>query len=419
MKTRGVKVWAAYAALAILPVAACSPANVAQKNRSGDTVLNWYMAPDRVDAKALASTCSLASSGDYEIKVRELPADADARRSELIRRLAAKDPSIDLISLDTEFTAEFAAAKLLAPVPDDLEPALVKDVFPAALEASSYDGELVSAPWWFDPQLLWFRGTVAERAGLDMTKPVRWDDLIEGARRVGTTIEMEDLSGTGLVDWVTGLLSAAGGKVVNGPGRNATVGIDTVAGQDAASVIAHYQESGVGSGPSANALKSFAGSRGGFLLASTSVISDPAVAAIAAGMQWAPWPTIETGGASVAPLSGRGLAVSLYSPSSELAFDAIECLTSAQTMEALMVSSGHSSARATTYGTDEINTAYPMATVARQSVENGASVPVTPYWSQISDGITASWRPLSAVTAVQTPKDSQRVVTALLAGELP
>ena len=414
-----MRVWAACAALVLLPVAACSPANVAQKNKTGDTVLNWYMPPDRVDARALASSCSLASSGDYEMVVRELPADAQTSRSELIRRLSAKDPSIDLISLDTEFTAEFSAAKLLAPIPDDLEPAFVKDIFPAALEASSYDGELVSVPWWFDPQLLWFRGTVAERAGLDMTKPVLWDDLIEGARRVGTTIEIEDPSGTGLGEWVTGLVSAAGGKVVSGSGRNATVGIDSAAGQDAAGVIQHYAESEVGSGPSVDALKSFAGSRGGFLVASTSVISDPAVAAIAAGMHWAPWPTIDTGGTSIAPLSGRGLAVSLYSPSSELAFKAIKCLTTAPTMEALMVSSGHSSARATTYDAEEFTTAYPMAQVARQGVEGGASVPATPYWPQISGGIAATWLPLSAVTAVQTPRNSQRVVEALLAGKLP
>ena len=405
--------------MALSLVVACSPANVAQTNNSGTTVLNWYMPPDRVDASALASTCSLASSGDYEINVRNLPADAQSVRSELIRRLASKDPSIDLIGLDTEFTAEFAAAKLLAPVPDDLEPEFVKDVFPTALAASSYDGELVSIPWWFDPQLLWFRGTVAEHAGLDMTTPVRWEDLIEGARRVGTSIEIEDLRGTGLVDWVTGLVSAAGGKVVNSSGRNATVDLDSPAGRDAAGVIAYYQESGVGSGPSADALKSFAGSRGGFLLASTSAISDPAVASIAAEMQWAPWPIIETGSASVAPLSGRGLAVSLYSPNSELAFDAIECLTSAQSMEALMVTSGHSSARSTTYDTEEINASYPMAKVTRQSVLDGASVPVSPYWSQISAGIMGSWLPLSSVAIVQTPKDSQRVVEALLAGELP
>ena len=304
-------------------------------------------------------------------------------------------------------------------MPDDLEPEFVKDVFPTALAASSYDGELVSIPWWFDPQLLWFRGTVAEHAGLDMTTPVRWEDLIEGARRVGTSIEIEDLRGTGLVDWVTGLVSAAGGKVVNSSGRNATVDLDSPAGRDAASVIAYYQESGVGRGPSGDALKSFAGSRGGFLLASTSAISDPAVASIAAEMQWAPWPIIETGSASVAPLSGRGLAVSLYSPNSELAFDAIECLTSAQSMEALMVTSGHSSARSTTYDTEEINASYPMAKVTRQSVLDGASVPVSPYWSQISAGIMGSWLPLSSVAIVQTPKDSQRVVEALLAGELP
>ncbi len=61
---------------------------------------------------------------------------------------------------------------------------------PAALAAATYDGQLAVAPWWFDPQLLWYRGNIAERAGLDTTKPMSWDELIAGAERLGVTVQM-------------------------------------------------------------------------------------------------------------------------------------------------------------------------------------------------------------------------------------
>ncbi|MEH3033512.1 MAG: hypothetical protein PGN07_05610 [Aeromicrobium erythreum] len=84
-------------------------------------------------------------------------------------------------------------------------------MFPAALRASSEDGRLVAAPWWIDPYLLWYRGLSAERAGLDATKPVTWDDLLAGAERVGGTVQIDDPDGQGLASWVDALVRGAAG----------------------------------------------------------------------------------------------------------------------------------------------------------------------------------------------------------------
>ena len=220
--------------------------------------LTWYVGPDRADTTALARTCTAAADGAYEIRVKQLPTDVNARHAMLVRRLQAKDTSIDLLSLDSAFTAEFSAAQFLAPLPEELKAAFGKDIAPAALAAATYDGQLAVAPWWFDPQLLWYRGNVAERAGLDTTKPISWDDLVAGAERLGVTIQMADDDGTGLAQWVNALVAGAGGKLIDGTGRDAKVGLDSDAGRAAASVVEFYLDADRGPGPSKDALKKFA-----------------------------------------------------------------------------------------------------------------------------------------------------------------
>ena len=410
----------AFAAILVFALlAACSPGIKSDKNSAGATILHWYVGPDRVDTKALAKACSQGSGGDYELKVEQLPADADQRHNLLIRRLSAKDPSIDLIGLDDSFTAEFATAQLLAPIPDDLVPEYSKDIFPKALAAATFDGALVAAPWWFDPQLLWFRGAVGERAGLDMTKAVTWENLISGAARVGVGVEIDDANGRGVPDWVSALVSAGGGQIVNGVGRSSLVGLDTLAGRQAAGVVQFYHEASIGPGPSADALKKFAGTDGGFLLAPSSVVSDPALAAVAGEMQWAPYPVIDASSASVAPLAGVALAVPLYAPRSDLSYKAISCLTDQPLMQALMSSAGHSSSRATTYDLSAVASSYPMAAVTKNAVMTGNAVPQTPYWQLVRASLLDTWLPLASVEASTTPAASQKSVVARLAGDLP
>lgn len=398
-------------AVGLVTLAACGSS---EPTSGSAPTLNWYVGPDRVDAAALAKACT---TGDYTIAVKQLPTNINDRHAALVRRLAAKDTSIDVLSLDSEFTAEFAAAQYLAPVPDDLAPAYSKDIVPTALAAATYDGSLVAVPWWFDPQLLWFRGNTAERAGLDTTKASNWDDLIAGAHRLGVTVQIEDRDGTGLADWVNALVADSGGKVVDGTGRRAKVGLDSDAGKAAAGVVEFYRQSHVGPGPSKDALSVFAAGDGGFLLAPASVISDPALAAVAPDMGWAPYPAVDT--SSIAPLSGVELAVPLYAAHSDLSYRAISCLTSASSMSAVMTSSGHSASRLTTYDDPAVAAAYPMADVTKVAVASGQSVPVTPYWHLVRAGIDESWTPLKKVTAADTPADSQKVVRAALRGELP
>jgi multiple sugar transport system substrate-binding protein len=378
--------------------------------------ITWYVGPDRLDTAVLADTCTDQADGRYTIEVEQLPAAESARHDLLVRRLLAKDDSIGLMSLDTSFTTEFAGAGFLAPVPGDQAAALSEGVAPTALAAATHDGRLVATPWFLDPQVLWFRGNTAERAGLDPSQPISWDDLIAAAGRIGVTVQIEDRAGPGLAEWVNALVTGSGGALVSGTGRSADVGLATDAGRSAASVVQFVHESGVGPGPSSDATTAFARADGGFLLASTSAIADPALAAVQADMTAAPYPVV--GSASVAPLAGVALAVPASAPHRAESYAAITCLTSPPVLQQLMIGAQHSASRVSMYDDPSVAGAFRAAAVGRDAVLTGVAAPATPFWSVVVDALDETWRPVDQVNQGTTPRRSQAEVEAAIEGRV-
>lgn len=396
-------------------VAACGSSADAP---GGVPTLTWYVGPDRVDAASLAATCNADADGSYRIEVAQLPADITDRHDLLVRRLRADDDRIDLLSVDTSLTPELAAAGFLEPVPKDRVASVGKDVAPAALATATYEGRLVAAPWFLDPQVLWFRGATAERAGLDTTKPITWDELVAGAQRLGVTIQVQDRDGSGLSEWVSALVAGSGGSIVKDTQRDDTsVALSGDAGRAAASIVELYHQSDVGPGPSEDALSAFAGPNGGFLVASVSAVTDPALASVAGDMVATAYPTVA--GTSAAPLAGVNLAVPKSAPRPARSFDAIECLTSPDVLTPLMTEAQHSASRLTTYDDKAVTAAFPQGKVARAAVEDGATVPITPYWFQVRRAIDETWRPTQDVTQDATPVASQAAVESAVEGTLP
>src|SRR5690349_9900065 len=105
----------------------------------GVPTLTWYINPDSGGQAKIAASCSAASNGAYKIETSVLPRNSDDQRQQLVRRLAAGDTSIDLMSLDVVFAPELAQAGFLAPVPDDVASEVSEGVVPGALESAKWD----------------------------------------------------------------------------------------------------------------------------------------------------------------------------------------------------------------------------------------------------------------------------------------
>src|SRR3954454_9270860 len=130
---RGVAALAASAALAGL-LSACGDSG------GGGNALTWYINPDDGGQTEVANRCSAASNGAYKITTSLLPNDASAQREQLVRRLAAKDSSIALMSLDPPFVAEFTNAGFLHTFSADEAGALTQGALQGPITSSTWNG---------------------------------------------------------------------------------------------------------------------------------------------------------------------------------------------------------------------------------------------------------------------------------------
>ncbi|MDQ3946000.1 MAG: ABC transporter substrate-binding protein, partial [Actinomycetota bacterium] len=127
---------AAVCALALLATTALAGCG----GGSGLPTLNWYINPDNGGQAQLAAKCTAAASGRYRLKTSVLPNEATGQREQLVRRLAAEDASIDLMSLDPPFVAEFAAAGFLRPFDEAEAEGLTDGVLEGPVESARWDG---------------------------------------------------------------------------------------------------------------------------------------------------------------------------------------------------------------------------------------------------------------------------------------
>ncbi|MGY1635939.1 extracellular solute-binding protein [Geodermatophilus sp. SYSU D00742] len=395
-------------------------------------MLNWYINPDSGGQAEIASRCSEESNGAYTISVSQLPRNSPGQREQLVRRLAAGDESIDIMSLDTPFPPEFAQAGFLAPVPQDLAQRVSEGVVEGALESATWNDELVTIPFWANTQLLWFRKSVVEQAGLDMTQPVSWDQLITAAQDTGTTISAQGIRSESLVVWLNALIESAGGHIIEENSEDPEqiqFGLTSPAADRAAEVMNAVANSGV-TGPAfstanedSNATQ-FEGGSAGFMV-NWPFVWARALAAVEAGTMeqsvpddygWALYPRVDEDTPSAPPIGGINLGVSAFSRNADLAYEATECITSDENQAYYMITNGNPASSAAVYDDPEVVEAFPMADVIRESLESAANRPQTAYYSEVTGALQREYHPPSSASP-ETGERAQELITAVLSGD--
>ena len=427
-KTRAVA-FLATAALIAPGLAACSSGS------GGGTTLTWFINPDGGGSSAtgggqaqLAAECSAASGGEYTIKVEQLPNDASDQRQQLIRRLAARDTGVDIMSLDPVVVPEFAEANYLVDVPEQYKQDFTADRVKGSLDASNWKGKLVAAPFWANTQLLWYRKSVAQQAGLDMTRPVTFDQLMDAAKATGKDIAVQGKRYEGYTVLVNALVSGAGGKIVENEGAAAAdtkLGFDTPAGQRAAALISKLSHSGV-VGPAMSSMDETmslnmfqAEDSSGFMLNWPYVYAAMKANGVSFidDVAWTTYPRVDADKKSAPPFGGIELGVNAASQKQDLAWKAIKCITSEQHQKDYMLGTGNPASRAAVFGDAEIREQFPMADAIRESLEAAVQRPRTAYYGDLSTAVQRTWSPPDSVDPATTPKQSTDLIMKVLRGE--
>jgi len=399
----------------------------------GVPTLTWYTNPDSGGQAEIAARCTKAAEGRYTLVTAVLPRDSPSQREQLVRRLAAEDSSIDLMSLDPPYIPEFAQAGFLAPVPPEVADRVTEGVVQSAIDGSTWDDELVAIPFWANTQLLWYRKSVAEKAGLDMSQPVTWDQILEAARQTGTTVSAQGTRSESLTVWLNALIESAGGSII---AENSTdpdqiqLGLTSDAGIRAAEVMRQVADSGV-TGPAfstanedSNATQ-FEGPDAGFQV-NWPFVWGRALSAVEGGTLeqsvpddygWTLYPRVDASEPSAPPYGGINIGVGAFSQHPDLAYEATECITSDENQAYYMVSNGNPAASLAVYDDPEVVKTFPMAPVIAESLEAAAPRPQTPYYSEVSGGIQREYHPPASVDPETTPKQAEDLITAVLRGD--
>jgi multiple sugar transport system substrate-binding protein len=399
----------------------------------GPPTLTWYINPDSGGQAEIASRCTDDAGGDYVVEVSQLPRDSPSQREQLVRRLAAEDSSIDIMSLDPPYIPEFAQAGFLAPVPDDLAQRVSEGVVQSAIEGSTWNDKLVAIPFWANTQLLWYRKSVVEAAGLDMTQPVTWDQLIEAAQSQDKLIGAQGIRSESLTVWLNALVESAGGhiieKVADAP-EDYQFGLTSDAGVRAAEVMRDVSNSGqVGGGFStanedSNAT-GFESDDAGFMV-NWPFVWPRALSAVEAGTMeqsvpddygWTLYPRVDADTPSAPPYGGINLTVGAFSEHVDFAYEATECITSDENQAYYFETNGNPAASIAVYDDPEVQKTFPQAPVIRESLDNAAPRPLTPYYSEVSGGIQREYHPTGSVDPESTPQQATDLITAVLEGD--
>lgn len=402
-------------------------------------MLNWYVNPDGVDTfEKYAKECS---TDDYDLEVQLLPNGATDQRTQLARRLAAEDSSTDLMNLDPVFVAEFANAGWLQEVTGDLADAITGsvegegDYLSGAAETVTWDDKVYAIPLWANTQVLWYRKSLAQAAGLDMTQPVTWDQVIQGAADNGGTVGVQANKYEAYVVWINALVQGAGGDIVSDTeaGRDAKVDIDSDAGRKAAEVVKALADSPAAqpdltvSNEGTSLGQMFPeGGAGEFMVNWTFVyknyeglVGSGVTEEQFADLGWARYPETVAGEASKPPVGGIDIGVGAYSDHPDFAMEAARCITSEQAQVDLALDNGLMPSTNAAYDKVAASGDYPadLIELFRTSVDEGGPRPKSAFYAMISGAIQAKWHSPTSVDPGSTPEESATYLKDVLEGK--
>lgn len=400
------------AALVLAPLAGCGGG--ASTTADGVPIVNWYIGnegwlPDVIEA------CNSQADGAFELRAQSLPTNPDQQREQLVRRLAARDSSIDLIGMDVVWTSEFGKAGWITPFEDgELENVGTEEqVLSGPFTSAQFDGQQYGAPLNSNTRLLWYRKS---KLG-DRPVPKTWDELLDTADALGTSIQQTGRRAESLMVFFNALVESAGTSVVNEDGTE--IALEEEPTVQALEIMQRYAASA--SAPAALSTSGEDDNRLAFQSAdseSAFMINWPYVypsvleadAELAKDYGWAAYPRVDASRPAAAPLGGYNLGVGAYTENREAAIEAINCLTEPDQQRTIATVGGQPSVLRELAQDPEIAEVLPFLPLMTEQLETAAPRPVTPSYNDLSLAVRQVLHPMRDIE----PQESYEALRDLL-----
>ncbi len=387
----------------------------------GRATLNFYSFPDNSGAVQQAvDTCTKNSGGRYVIKYNKLPNAADGQRQQLVRRLAARDTSLDILGLDVTWEAEFAEAGWIREWTGDNKTSASDGTLKVPLETATWKGKLYAVPYNSNTQLLWYRSDLVPNP------PKTWNEMIDMSVALAKQgkphlIEIQGAQYEGAVVWFNTLLASAGGSVLNADATSVTLGQPAV---DALTVMKRLATSPAAD-PSlsvqmedANRLAMESGTAAfeinyPFVYPSMKM-NQPQ---LFKSFKWTLYPRVKADEPSHVTIGGIDLAISEYSPHPGLAFEAALCLRNRENQKVAAIKGGLPPTIADLYDDPSLQENYPFRKDIRTSLENASVRPKTPAYQNLSIVIGHTVSPPRGINPTSSEKSMRGQLKDALASK--
>ncbi|MGW1533037.1 ABC transporter substrate-binding protein [Streptomyces aureus] len=372
-----------------------------QSTSGGPVTLNWYNFPDDSGALAgAASSCTKQSGGRYRISYNKLPRTADGQRQQLVRRLAAKDATVDIIGLDVTWPAEFAEAKWILPWTGADRAAAVRDTLEVPLRTATWKGRLYAVPYNTNTQLLWYRKDLVP------TPPSTWAEMLLMAGRLAKQgkphyVEIQGAQYEGLTVWFNTLVESAGGSILNATATAPRLGPPAVR---AATVMKTLATSAAADPSLSNQMEDqnrLAMESGSAAFEINYPFVYPSMKAnnpkLFKQFRWAPYPAVERGRPARPTIGGIDLAVGAYSRHPAAAFEAALCLRNRQNQLSAALKGGLPPTLRPLYSDPSLVKNYPFASTVLAALESASIRPKTPAYQNVSIAISHTLSPPNGI----------------------
>ncbi len=384
-------------------LAACSSSG------SGPPSLNLYIYPDNSGAVQMAvDNCTKASGGRYAIKYQKLPNGADGQRQQMVRRLAARDSSLDILGLDVTWAPEFAGAGWIKEWTGTNKAQVEQGTLQGPLQTASYNGKLYAAPFNSNTQLLWYRSDLVP------TPPKTWDEMLSMSAELARQgkphyVEIQGNQYEGITVWFNTLLASAGGSALTPDGKGPALGPPAVT----ALTIMKKLATSPAADPSLsvqmendNRLAMESGTAAfqlNYPFVYPSMKKDQPK--LFQNFKWAAYPAVTADQPAHVTIGGINLAVSSYSKHPDLAYEATLCLRNRDNQKVGATVGGTPPSISDLYDDPSLQADYPFRKDIQASLAIAAVRPLTPAYQNLSIVISHAVSPPASIDPASTEKN--------------
>ncbi|WP_339019116.1 ABC transporter substrate-binding protein [Corynebacterium simulans] len=342
---------------------------------------------------------------EEKVTLKELAGEADAQRDTLVQSLQAGNSDYDVMALDVVWTAEFAANQWLAPLTDDLE-VDTDGLLDSTVESATYNDTLYALPQNTNGQLLFRSTDLADKA------PEKFADLksaCEALKKDTSCLTTQLKQYEGLTVNTAGFMEGWGGSVLSDNGAPSVDSTESKAGLQA--LVDAYKD-GVISKDSTAATEeetnlAFTEGKSAFAINWPYMYTN----AEDAGVKFEVQPLVGKDGVGVSTLGGYNNGININSEKKATALDFMKFIINEENQKSFAEAS-FPPVLASIYDDPALIEQFPYLPALKESLENAAPRPVSPFYTAISKAVQDN--AYAALTADKSVDDATKDMKAAI-----